>query len=60
MWATGPVPRSVQRLKAAGLRFALGTDMGGGLSRLNMTLPRPISDGARACICGAGKSTARR
>lgn len=31
-WATGPVPRSVQRLKAAGLRFALGTDMGGGLS----------------------------
>jgi imidazolonepropionase-like amidohydrolase len=31
-WATGPVPRSVKRLKAAGLRFALGTDMGGGLS----------------------------
>jgi hypothetical protein len=32
-WAAGPVPRSVQRLKAAGLRFALGTDMGGGFSR---------------------------
>jgi imidazolonepropionase-like amidohydrolase len=31
-WATGSVPRSVKRLKAAGLRFALGTDMGGGLS----------------------------
>jgi imidazolonepropionase-like amidohydrolase len=31
-WAVGPVPRSVKRLKAAGLRFALGTDMGGGLS----------------------------
>ncbi len=29
-WATGPVPRSVQRLKAAGVRFGLGTDMGGG------------------------------
>jgi imidazolonepropionase-like amidohydrolase len=32
-WATGPVPRSMRRLKAAGLRFALGTDMGGGFSR---------------------------
>lgn len=32
-WANGPVPRSTQKLKAAGLRFALGTDMGGGLSR---------------------------
>jgi len=32
-WATGPVPRSVKRLKEAGVRFALGTDMGGGLSR---------------------------
>ena len=31
-WASGPVPRSVKRLKAAGLPFALGTDMGGGLS----------------------------
>jgi imidazolonepropionase-like amidohydrolase len=29
-WASGPVPRSVQRLKAAGVRFGLGTDMGGG------------------------------
>ncbi len=29
-WAAGPVPRSVQRLKAAGVRFGLGTDMGGG------------------------------
>ena len=32
-WASGPVPRSMQRLKAAGVRFVLGTDMGGGLSR---------------------------
>jgi len=32
-WAAGPVPRSVKRLKAAGVRFVLGTDMGGGLSR---------------------------
>jgi len=31
-WASGPVPRSLQRLKAAGVRFLLGTDMGGGLS----------------------------
>jgi imidazolonepropionase-like amidohydrolase len=31
-WAGGPVPRSLQRLKAAGVRFLLGTDMGGGLS----------------------------
>ena len=29
-WAAGPVPRSVARLKAAGVRFGLGTDMGGG------------------------------
>jgi imidazolonepropionase-like amidohydrolase len=29
-WASGPVPRSVARLKAAGVRFGLGTDMGGG------------------------------
>jgi len=29
-WAQGPVPRSVQRLKAAGVKFGLGTDMGGG------------------------------
>ena len=32
-WATGPVPRSMQRLRAAGLRFVLGTDMGGGFSK---------------------------
>ena len=32
-WARGPVPRSLKRLKAAGVRFVLGTDMGGGLSR---------------------------
>jgi imidazolonepropionase-like amidohydrolase len=32
-WASGPVPRSMQRLKAAGVLFVLGTDMGGGLSR---------------------------
>ena len=32
-WAKGPVPRSMQRLKAAGVQFVLGTDMGGGLSR---------------------------
>lgn len=31
-WASGRVPRSMQRLKAAGVRFVLGTDMGGGLS----------------------------
>jgi imidazolonepropionase-like amidohydrolase len=31
-WASGPMPRSMKRLKAAGLLFALGTDMGGGLS----------------------------
>jgi imidazolonepropionase-like amidohydrolase len=29
-WASGAVPRSVARLKAAGVRFGLGTDMGGG------------------------------
>jgi imidazolonepropionase-like amidohydrolase len=29
-WASGPVPRSLKRLKAAGVRFGLGTDMGGG------------------------------
>jgi imidazolonepropionase-like amidohydrolase len=32
-WAGGPVPRSMQKLKAAGVRFVLGTDMGGGLSQ---------------------------
>ncbi len=32
-WANGPVPRSMRRLKAAGIVFVLGTDMGGGLSR---------------------------
>ena len=32
-WASGPVPRSLQRLKAAGVRFLLGTDMGGPFSR---------------------------
>jgi imidazolonepropionase-like amidohydrolase len=32
-WASGPVPRSMKRLKAAGVRFVLGTDMGGGFSR---------------------------
>ena len=31
-WANGPVPRSMKRLKAAGVRFVLGTDMGGGFS----------------------------
>jgi len=31
-WASGPVPRSMRRLKAAGVLFTLGTDMGGGLS----------------------------
>jgi imidazolonepropionase-like amidohydrolase len=31
-WAGGPVPRSMRRLKAAGVRILLGTDMGGGLS----------------------------
>ena len=31
-WASGPVPRSMKRLKAAGVRFLLGTDIGGGLS----------------------------
>jgi imidazolonepropionase-like amidohydrolase len=29
-WASGPVPRSLKRLKTAGVRFGLGTDMGGG------------------------------
>ena len=29
-WATGRVPRSLKRLKEAGVRFGLGTDMGGG------------------------------
>jgi imidazolonepropionase-like amidohydrolase len=28
-WASGPVPRSMRRLKAAGVRFLVGTDMGG-------------------------------
>jgi imidazolonepropionase-like amidohydrolase len=32
IWASGPVPRSMQRLKGAGVRFVLGTDMGGPLS----------------------------
>jgi imidazolonepropionase-like amidohydrolase len=32
-WANRPVPRSIQKLKAAGVRFVLGTDMGGGFSR---------------------------
>ena len=32
-WASGPVPRSMQRLKAVGVRFVLGTDMGAGFSR---------------------------
>jgi imidazolonepropionase-like amidohydrolase len=32
-WANGPVPLSMKRLKAAGVRFVLGTDMGGGFSR---------------------------
>jgi imidazolonepropionase-like amidohydrolase len=32
-WARGPVPRSMKRLRAAGVLFVLGTDMGGGLSR---------------------------
>jgi len=31
-WASGPVPRTMKRLKAAGVRFLLGTDMGGGFS----------------------------
>jgi len=31
-WASGPVPRSMQRLKAAGVRFLVGTDMGGPFS----------------------------
>jgi imidazolonepropionase-like amidohydrolase len=31
-WASGRVPRSMRRLKAAGVRILLGTDMGGGLS----------------------------
>jgi imidazolonepropionase-like amidohydrolase len=32
-WASGHVPRSLQRLKAAGVKFLLGTDMGGPYSR---------------------------
>jgi len=32
-WANGRVPRSMQRLKAIGVRFVLGTDMGAGFSR---------------------------
>ncbi len=32
-WASGRVPRSMQRLKAVGVRFVLGTDMGAGFSR---------------------------
>jgi imidazolonepropionase-like amidohydrolase len=31
-WASGRVPRSMQRLKAVGVRFVLGTDMGAGFS----------------------------
>ena len=31
-WASGPVRRSMQRLRAAGVRFVLATDMGGGFS----------------------------
>jgi imidazolonepropionase-like amidohydrolase len=38
-WAGGPVPRSLQRLKAAGVRFLLGADMGGGLSREHAPTP---------------------
>lgn len=30
IWASGRVPRSLQKLKEAGVRFGLGTDMGGG------------------------------
>ena len=33
IWASGRVPRSMQRLKAMGVRFVLGTDMGAGFSR---------------------------
>jgi imidazolonepropionase-like amidohydrolase len=29
-WASGPVPRSLKRLKEAGVSLGLGTDMGGG------------------------------
>ena len=32
-WANGRVPRSLQRLRAVGVRFVLGTDMGAGFSR---------------------------
>ena len=32
-WTSGPVTRSMQRLKAAGVLFVLVTHMGGGLSR---------------------------
>ena len=32
-WANGPVPRSMRKLKAVGVRFVLGTDMGAGFSR---------------------------
>ena len=32
-WARGRVPRSMQRLRAVGVRFVLGTDMGAGFSR---------------------------
>jgi imidazolonepropionase-like amidohydrolase len=32
-WANGRVPRSMQKLKAVGVRFVLGTDMGAGFSR---------------------------
>jgi imidazolonepropionase-like amidohydrolase len=38
-WARGTVPRSMHRLKAAGIRFLLGTDMGGGLSREHEPTP---------------------
>ena len=37
-----PVPRSVLRLKEAGVRFVLGTDMGGGFSREHDPTPAYI------------------
>ena len=38
-WANGPVPRSIEKLKAAAVRFVLGTDMGGGFSREHDSTP---------------------
>jgi imidazolonepropionase-like amidohydrolase len=38
-WASGPVPRSMQRLKAAGVRFLLGTDMAGPYSLEHDPIP---------------------